>query len=58
MSKFETFLKDLILAGSVVAPIFIHSNQGVAILNASEEGLAAILTAHAQNQSSPIVVNR
>ena len=52
MNFFETFLRDLIIGGSIVAPIFIHSAQGVAILNASETGLAAILQAHAQTQAT------
>ena len=46
MNFFETFLRDLLLAGAYVGPIFIKSTRGVAILNASEEGVAAILQAH------------
>lgn len=46
MNFFEKFLRDLLIAGEFVGPIFIKSQHGVAILNASEEGLAAILAAH------------
>lgn len=54
LNFFETFLRDLILAGTAIGPVFIHSQHGIAILNASEEGLAAILQAHAQAQAAKI----
>ena len=50
MSVFEQILVDLILGGKILGPVFIHSNQGTAILNASAEGLNAILAAHQQAQ--------
>lgn len=43
MNFFEKLLIGLLKAGTVVGPIFVHSQHGVAILNASEEGLAAVL---------------
>jgi hypothetical protein len=46
MSIFETILQDLIVAGSIIGPIFIHSAHGVAILNASEEAVTAIVQAN------------
>lgn len=51
MNLFETILRDMILAGQIIGPIFIHSSQGVAILNASEQGLSAIVAAHQQQQA-------
>lgn len=48
MNLFETIVRDLVIAGSYVGPIFIHSPHGVAILNGTEEGIAAILQAHEQ----------
>ena len=44
MNAFEKFLLGLISVGAGVAPIFIHSANGTAILNASEELFAAILS--------------
>lgn len=52
MSIFEQILVDVLVAGRIIAPIFIHSPKGVAILNASEDGVAAILQAHAQAQAA------
>jgi len=46
LSLFEKIVRDLIEAGEMVVPIFIHSPRGVAILNASEEGMSAIIGAH------------
>lgn len=51
MNVFETILKDLVIAGKIVGPIFIHSAHGTAILNASEEGLQAIVGAYTQAQT-------
>jgi hypothetical protein len=45
MSVFEKFVVGLLQAGTIVAPVFVHSGQGTLVLNASEEALAAILTA-------------
>lgn len=53
MNIFEKILRDAIIAGEIIVPIFIHSQQGVAILNASEEGLTAIVNAHQQAQQCP-----
>lgn len=50
MSKFELFLIALLKTGQTIGPIFIHSQHGTAILNASEEGVAAILQAHSEAQ--------
>ena len=52
MNIFETILRDLLLAGQIVGPIFIKSQHGTAILNGSEEGLAAILQAHQKATSA------
>ena len=57
MNLFETKLRDLLIAGSITGPVFIHSAHGVAILNATETGLAAILQAHSQAQATPVVAN-
>lgn len=51
MHIFETILRDALLAGRVVAPVFIHSPRGIAILNATEDGLLAILEAHQQSEA-------
>lgn len=52
MHIFEQVLVDLLIGGKIVGPIFIHSAKGTAILNATEEGLAAILQAHQQAQNA------
>jgi hypothetical protein len=56
MHFFETLLRDLMIGGAYIAPIFIHSKNGIAILNASEAGAAAILEAHQQSSVQPPVV--
>ena len=49
MNKFETvlldILKGLLVGGQVAGPIFVHSAQGFAVPNASEEVVSAILQA-------------
>jgi hypothetical protein len=49
MNNFEKFLlnfaKAAVLAAPSVAPIFIHSNQGMAIFNASDALSGAFLQA-------------
>jgi hypothetical protein len=49
MTKFESFLltfaKAVVTASPAVAPIFIHSQQGVAVFNASEELSGAFVEA-------------
>jgi hypothetical protein len=52
MNLFEQILRDVLLAGQVAGPIFIHSPHGVAILNGTQDGLAAILQAHQQAQGT------
>lgn len=52
MSIFEEILVAALTAGKVIGPVFIHSAHGTAILNASEDGLAAILEAHQQAQAA------
>ena len=44
MNAFETFLLKLVTIGAEAAPTFVHSAGGIAILNASEELFAAILS--------------
>lgn len=45
MSTFEKVLLGLIAASSIEAPLFIKSGQSMAIFNASEEALLALLAA-------------
>lgn len=52
MNLFERILRDILLAGTYTLPVFIHSQHGIAILNASQEGLIAILQASAPQQAS------
>lgn len=52
MSIFEEILVGLLTAGKIVGPVFVHSDHGTAILNATEEGLAAIVQAHQQAQDA------
>lgn len=56
MNAFEKFLLNFIkavaIAAPAIAPIFIHSNQGVAIFNASEaltQGAIAQFTPQSTN---------
>lgn len=48
MSKFETVLLDILkvalAGGEILGPVFVHSAQGIAILNASEELVSAVPT--------------
>ena len=50
MSKFESIMSkifsDLLIAGEILGPVFIHSAHGTAILNASEETVAALVQAN------------
>jgi hypothetical protein len=43
MSTLEKILLGLIAGASTAAPIFVHSPQGILVLNASENLLAGIL---------------
>jgi hypothetical protein len=53
MSLFEEILTGLVIGGKIVGPVFIHSDHGTAILNASEEALGAILQAHQTAPAAP-----
>lgn len=44
MNAFEKVLLGLISAAPAVTPIFVHSSQGLLIMNASEVLLASILS--------------
>jgi hypothetical protein len=43
MNPFEKILLGLLTAVPTVAPVFVHTGQGILILNASETLLAGIL---------------
>lgn len=43
MNAFENILIGLLQGAEATAPVFVHSQQGLLILNASETVLAAVL---------------
>lgn len=45
-------LTDLFIAGKILGPVFVHSQHGVAILNASEETLGAVVQATQQQSTT------
>ena len=53
INTFEKILLDVLKGGEIAAPIFIHSPGGIAILNASEEGLAALLGQFGKKMMTP-----
>lgn len=53
MNTFEKILLDILKGGEIAAPIFIHSPGGIALLNASEEGLAALLAHFGKKMMTP-----
>lgn len=57
MNAFETFLLDFFKAAVATAPsilpIFVHSPNGIAVLNASEEFAGALTQQLAQPPATP-----
>lgn len=47
MNAFEKLMLGLLGSASAVAPVFVHSEQGTLILNASEIVLANVLSQYA-----------
>lgn len=54
MSLFEKILQDMLLAGEIAVPIFVHSEHGLLIANASEEFVASLPRVLAQAPSTPV----
>jgi hypothetical protein len=53
MNPFEKILLALLSTAAKDAPIFIHSNQGMVILNASEDLLSNLLVAFQKSPPTP-----
>jgi hypothetical protein len=53
MNPFEKILLALLATAAKDAPIFIHSNQGMVILNASEDLLSNLLVAFQKSPPTP-----
>lgn len=56
MNAFEKILLGLISVAPAVTPIFVHSAQGLLVLNASETVLAGVLAQFAPKPVAPVAL--